>query len=150
MVGGLFCFLFFSSFFSPPLQYREEYESRILLVILYVTLNTVFDNKSRLLPPAEKKNVNIWLSVWRFGTQIWPKSRFSRGHLDTKREWPRPPLAESAETVRHYSFVTSAAAAPTVRQIESSICGSQCSEPNLPTCVWTQILEPSGTFRTFS
>ena len=41
MVGGLFCF-----FFPPRLYYREEYEYRILLVILYVTLNIAFENEN--------------------------------------------------------------------------------------------------------
>ena len=31
-------------FLFPGLYYREEYDYRILLVILYITLNTAFEN----------------------------------------------------------------------------------------------------------
>ena len=44
---------FIFSFFFSPLYYREEYEysQEYYLVISYVNIDTVFENKSRLPPP---------------------------------------------------------------------------------------------------
>ena len=53
MYGRRFIFVFF----PPGFKYREEYEYRILLDILNVTLDTAFENLSQLLPPQKKQKV---------------------------------------------------------------------------------------------
>ena len=52
--------------FPPRFHYREEYEYRLFLIMLYVTLNTAFENKTcypeRIwrLPPITNKAVSLF------------------------------------------------------------------------------------------